>query len=180
MPPWVHQYSAALLVVFGGAVGVALTALTLPGIWFTIALAGLAQWWHMDHFQGRVMFNWWTLGACVALGLAAEAIELCASAAGAARAGGSKRGAALSILGAFFGAIVGTFLIPVPIAGTIVGAALGAGLAAIVGERWAGKTDWKQVGRIGAGAAAGRLAASIVKVGFAVVIAVILGVAAFV
>ena len=180
MPPWFHQYSAALLVVFGGVIGVALTALTLPGIWVTIALAGLAQWWHMEHFQGQLMFNWWTLGVCVALGLAAEVVELVASAAGAAKAGASKRSALLSIVGAFVGAIVGTILIPVPIVGTIVGAALGAGIAAIAGERWAGKTDWKQVGKVGAGAMAGRLAASVVKVGFAMLIAVILSVAAFV
>lgn len=180
LPVWVHEIGAGVVVVVASIVGVALTALTLPGIWVMLAAAGLCQWWYMSTHANQVMFSWWTLGVCVGLGVIAEVVELVASGAGAARAGGSRTGVVGSVAGGMIGAILGTVLIPVPLVGTLVGASVGAGAGAMAGERWAGKKDLGQISRIGAGAAAGRLAASVVKVGFAIMIGVILGVAAFV
>jgi uncharacterized protein YqgC (DUF456 family) len=170
------HYLAATLVTLGALIGVALTLFTLPGIWFAILIASLAQWWHHAHYN-EWMFSWWTLGVCVGLGLVAEAVELFASAAGAAKAGGSKRGAVGSIIGGLVGAIAGSFV--VPILGTIIGAAAGAGLGALLLEQASGKKTWTQSTRIGAGAAAGRLVATILKAGFAGLIALILSIAAF-
>jgi hypothetical protein len=78
------------------------------------------------------------------------------------------------------GAIGGSFAIPIPVLGTIVGAAAGAGAGALLLERAGGKKTWMQSGKIGAGAAAGRLVATIIKSSLAGLIAVILSIAAFV
>jgi uncharacterized protein YqgC (DUF456 family) len=162
-------------------VGVLLTAFTLPGIWLALVGAGLAQWWSWATFgSDQLMFSWWVLGVCVGLGVLAEIVELVASAFGAAKAGGSKKASLASVMGALVGALVGTFLIPVPVLGTILGAAGGAGLAALLTERHLGEKTWKAAGKVGAGAAAGRLVATLAKVGFAVVIATILSIDAFV
>lgn len=171
--------TVAIFVGLFALLGVALTILTLPGIWLAIIAAALAQWWHMSRYDGALMFDWWTLGICVGLGLIAEVIELLASAAGAAKAGGTRRGAIGSVVGGFIGAIGGTFVLPVPVLGTIVGAAAGAGAGAVLGERTGART-WKESGKVGVGAAAGRFVATIVKGGFAMVIAAILTVTAFV
>ncbi len=169
---------AGILVVVCSLGGVVLTLFTLPGIWLAILGAGLVQWWSIATDRGEI-FSWWTLGACVAIGVAAELIELLASAAGAKKAGGTRRGAIGSVIGALVGAIVGSFAIPVPVLGTIVGAAAGAGGGALLLERSGGRKTWTQSTKIGAGAAAGRLVATVIKSGLAGVIAIILSVAAF-
>ncbi|MCC6322771.1 MAG: DUF456 family protein [Phycisphaerales bacterium] len=175
--------AVAITIVFTSLLGVALTLLTLPGIWFAILCAGLAQWWSMSGGRwgggGEQMFAWWVLGTCVGLGVCAELIELFASAAGAAKAGGTRRGAIGSVIGGLFGALAGTFLIPIPVVGTLVGAAAGAGLGALLLERAGGQKTWKQSTVVGAGAAAGRLVATIIKAGFAGAIALILSLDAF-
>ncbi len=168
--------TVAITVCLCSLCGIALTLLTLPGIWFAVLVAGLAQWWSIAQ-RGEAMFSWWTLGACVVIGIAAEVAELLASAAGAAKAGGTRRGAIGSVVGGVVGAIGGSFFIP-PL-GTIVGAAAGAGAGALLLERAGGTKTWKQSGKIGAGAAAGRLVATIIKASLATLIAVILSVAAF-
>lgn len=169
---------AAILVVVSALGGVVLTLFTLPGIWLAILTAGLVQWWSLATGRGEV-FSWWTLGTCAAIGIAAELIELLASAAGAKKAGGTRRGAIGSVIGALAGAIVGSIAIPIPVLGTIIGAAAGAGGGALLLERAGGRKTWAQSTKIGAGAAAGRLVATVIKSGLAGVIAVILSVAAF-
>lgn len=168
----------AITVCLTSLCGIALTLLTLPGIWIAILVAGLAQWWSIAQ-RGELMFSWWTLGACAAIGIAAEVAELLASAAGAAKAGGTRRGAIGSVIGGVVGAIGGSFFLP-PL-GTILGAAVGAGAGALLLEleHSGGRKTWKESSKIGAGAAAGRLVATIIKASLATVIAVILSVAAF-
>jgi uncharacterized protein len=167
-------------------IGVLLTAFTLPGIWLALLAAGLAQWWSLsgppmtDGSSPVPMFSWWTLGACVVLALLAELVEFIASALGAHSAGGSKRAAVASMVGALIGALVGTFALPVPIVGTIVGGAVGAGAAALLAEKHLGERTWKHSAKVGGGAAIGRLVATLAKVGFAAVIALILSIAAFI
>lgn len=171
--------TVAIFVVLVSILGIVLTLLTLPGIWFSILFAALAQWWHIEYHAGP-MFSWWTLGVVVGIAVLAELLEFFASAVGTASAGGSRRGAIGSVLGGLIGALAGTFLILIPIVGTLVGATLGAGLGALLAERHAGRATWRKSGRIGAGAAVGRLAASLIKGGLAVVVALILSIAAFV
>lgn len=170
---------AGIVVVVCSLAGVALTILTLPGIWLAILAAGLVQWWHIARYD-EPMFSWWTLGIAVGIGVVAELVEFLASAAGAAKAGGTRRGAVGSVVGGLVGAILGSVAIPVPILGTVVGAAAGAGVGAFALERAGGRKTWMESTKIGAGAAAGRLVATAVKSGLAGVIAVMLSVGAFV
>ena len=180
VPDEVWWYSVATGAVLCAWSGVLLTAFTLPGIWIGLVGVGLAQWWSIAyHGADHAMFSWWSLGACVGLGIVAEIIEIVASAFGARKTGGSKKAAFASVIGAMIGALLGTFLIPIPVLGTILGAALGAGIGALLTEKHLGEKTWKDASKVGAGAAAGRLAATVVKVGIAALIALVLTVDAF-
>lgn len=157
---------AAITVIIAGLTGVALTLLTLPGIWFALLVAVLCELWRPE------LFSWETLLAVLIVAVLAEVLELVASAAGATKMGGTKRGALGSLLGAFIGAMAGSmFFFPL---GTILGGAIGAGLGAVVFERHGGRMGWKDSMKVGSGAAAGRLAATLMKTGFAILAAVIL------
>jgi uncharacterized protein len=169
------------LILAGGVMvllsfaGVVLTAITLPGLWVPVLWALIMQWWKPS---GQLPFDWWTIGIVVCVGVLAELIELASSAAGAARAGGSKRSALCAGVGSLIGALVGA-----PIAlllGAIVGAVIGAGLGAMLAERhWVGKS-WGDSGRVAQGAAIGRLVALVVKISAAGAMGATLSVAAFV
>lgn len=164
---------AASIVALASLAGVALTILTLPGIWLTLAVALLCWWW-----MGADFYSAWTLAAALAMGIVAEVVELAASAAGAAKSGGGRSGAIGSIVGGVVGALAGSLILP--IIGTIAGGVIGAGLGAIAGERGiAGKT-WSHAARVGKGAMVARFIALCVKIAFAVAIGVTLTVAAFV
>ncbi|HMN42807.1 MAG TPA: DUF456 domain-containing protein [Phycisphaerales bacterium] len=177
MSPWLAQLLIALALTLINIIGVAVTAILLPGIWLMLLCAGLAQWWQRALY-GTWMFSWWTLGLCTALALLAEIIEFAASAIGASRFGGSRWGGAGAILGAVLGAIAGSLV--VPILGTIVGAAAGAFLGALLSERHIAKRSWQDANRAGTGAAIGRLSATLVKVIIACLVAIALSVDALV
>lgn len=158
---------AAITVIVFAFLGIALTLMTLPGIWIALAAAILCQLWRPE------LFSWETLGAVVVIGVVAELLELLASSVGAAKMGGTRRGAIGALLGGFIGAIAGTF-IPIPIVGTVLGGAVGAGVGAIVFERHRGRMSWKNSMKVGSGAAAGRLVATIMKTGLAILAAAVL------
>jgi len=169
-PYWV----VALGMLVSAIAGVFVAMLTLPGVWLMLLVALLCQWWQPG------TFSWWTIGVCIALGLMGEVLEMVASAAGASRAGSSKRGALGSVVGSIAGALLGTFLIPIPLIGTLLGAVAGAAGGAILVERgMVGKT-WTESREVAKGAAVGRLWATVAKVGVAALVAAILVVAAFV
>lgn len=165
-------YLAASLVLLGSVLGVILTAATLPGTWLAIIVAMLCQWWEPR------LFSWWTIGVAAALAAVGEAVDIGASAAGAAKTGGGRSAALGSVVGGIAGAIVGSLVFP--IIGTIIGAIVGAGLGAGVAERGIRERSWRESAAVGAGAAAGRAVATVAKIGIAVAIAGILSVAAFV
>jgi uncharacterized protein YqgC (DUF456 family) len=167
---------AAIVLLLSGLLGVLLTAVTLPGVWLTLVVALLCQWL----FGPPPLFNWWTLIACAGLALAGEVFEFVSGAIGAKRAGGGKSGALGSIIGAFGGAIIGSFALPIPLIGTLVGAVLGAGIGALIAERGVAGREWSHAFRIGQSAAASRLAATVVKVAIAAAVAAVLTVAALV
>jgi len=161
---WLY-YIILLLVLLSG---VFLNVLTLPGLWLMVAGVGLYGWatgWNN-------LIGWPSLGTLFGLAVLAEIIEFLAGAAGAKSAGGSKRGAAGSIIGGIIGAIFLSFLVPIPIVGTVVGICLGAFAGAAVVEWMIGK-DLKQSALIGAGAAKGRFYGIIIKIAFGVVMLLI-------
>jgi uncharacterized protein len=164
----------AMMVV--GALGVVITLVGLPGTWFVLLIALLAQW-----LAPGEPFTWWTLGAGLLLCVLAEVAEGVSGALGAAKAGASKRALVGAAVGGLVGAIVGTVLLPVPLVGTLVGGAIGAGVGAVALEFIKPKDLRKSRSMlaVGRGAAIGRLLSTVIKSVFAIGLLVLFTVAAF-
>ena len=133
----------------------------LPGNWLNLVAVGIYGWLMPNSHRADV--GWVIIGILLFLALVGELIEFVAGAAGASTAGGSKRGAALGMVGALLGGFVGLFVggfIPIPILGSVVVSlffsALGALLGAMLGETWKGR-DLEQSFWVGHGAFWGRL-----------------------
>ncbi len=155
-----------------GLVGIALALIGFPGTWL-ILLTGV-----IVEFVRPETFSWWTIGAGGLLAIAAEISEFAAGAVGAKKAGGSKRAIWMAVLGGMVGAIVGTFVIPIPIVGTIAGAAIGSGACAMLAEMTVDGSTIAGAGKVGGGAAIGRTLATVFKGCFAVALTVLMMVAA--
>ncbi len=155
-----------LLVALGlvALVGLFLNAIGLPGTWIFLAAASATAL-----LDPASPLAWWAIGVGVVLALVAEAIEWVAAARYARKYGGSPRAAWGALVGGIAGAIVG---FPVPLAGPLVGAVAGTFIGALVAE-------YSVTGRYGAaervawGAMIGRIVATAAKLGFGVVIAVL-------
>jgi uncharacterized protein YqgC (DUF456 family) len=145
----------------------------MPGIWLMVLAAAVVEWLQPEEF----MFSQPTLFVSAGLALLAEILEFVMGAAGARQAGGSKRGAALAIIGAVVGAILGTAL-PIPILGTLIGACAGAFAGSLLGDRLAGRPV-EQSMEAGRGAAVGRFWGTISKMIIGALVFVLLAVAAF-
>ena len=146
----------------------------LPGTWLML-LSALALDWLQP---GPPLFGKWPLATTAGLAAVAEIAEFVLGAAGARKAGGSRRGAALAIVGGIIGAILGT-AIPIPVLGTLTGACLGAFAGSIVGDVASGKTVDASMDA-GRGAAVGRFWGTVTKVTIGTAILIILSTAAFV
>lgn len=140
----------------------------LPGTWLMILLAVCVDW-----FYPQDLFSMTFLVACVVLAGVGEVIEFAFSASSARKAGGSRRGALLAIVGGVVGAIVGTPFAPV--VGTLLGACVGAFGGSILGDLWAGQPLGKSV-NTGSEAAIGRLWGTLGKLAVGGVIVVLLAV----
>jgi uncharacterized protein YqgC (DUF456 family) len=115
-----------------------------------------------------VAIGWWTVGTLVILAVLGEVLEFVASAMGVKKAGGSRRGALLAIVGSIIGGIVGMGVgIPIPVIGSLVAAvffgAMGALVGAFLGESWKGR-DFDSSVTIGKAAFVGRLLGTLAKV----------------
>lgn len=168
----IQDVLAATLVILASFLGVIFTLLTLPGTWLAVLAGAAVAIWRPE------LISWWTVGGATLLAIIAEILEIFASAAGAKRGGASRQGALFAVIGSLVGALAGSFV--VPIIGTIVGAVLGAGLGAIIAERGLQGRTWRDSAKAGQGAAAGRLAATVLKTILAVFIALLLSIAVLV
>ena len=181
-PTWFYLALAVPAVLLACACWVG-TLFTLPGNWAVLAIA--AAWAYLMPKQTYGMgYAWGTVGVLAGLVVLGEVIEFAAGAAGAKKEGGSKRGMALSIVGAAAGSIGGaTVAIPVPVIGPVIGAlgggAAGAFAGAYLGETWKGRTGPDAVA-IGKGALVGRLLGTGGKLAVGAVMVAVLGVMTFV
>ncbi len=146
----------------------------MPGNWIMVVLTGGLAWWYWD----QRMFGVPVLVAVVVLALIGELLEFVSSAAAVKRVGGSRSAGAGAIVGALFGGIAATVLIPIPLVGSLIGACGGAFLGAWFVETAGGKSGADSV-RAGAGAAVGRFAGLSLKFAVGAVMWVIITVAAF-
>ena len=154
----------AAIILFGWT----LNLFGIPGNWINVCATLL--YLLLTPADLRVSIGWPVFGMVFALAVVGEVVEFAAGAAGAKKAGGSRRAAVLALMGGLAGGIVGMFagsLIPIPGVGSIIGALLFAGLGAmggaIVGETWAGG-DAQQSWQVGKAAFWGRLFGTLGKI----------------
>jgi uncharacterized protein YqgC (DUF456 family) len=176
---WYYAWAALLIVVL--LVGWVLTALTLPGNWLMVLAVAVFAFFFPEG-EGLHGISWVVVGVLLLLAIAGELLEVAAAAIGAGKVGGSKRGAALAMVGSLVGAIVGIFVgLPIPFIGPLIGplvfAGIGALVGAMLGEAWKG-TDLESGWKIGQAAFWGRLLGSAAKAIVGSIILVVAAVAA--
>lgn len=155
----------------------ALNLLGLPGNWINVAATAMYAWWRPG--DERLAVGWWVVGALVGLAVVGELLELLAGAMGAARLGGSRRGAVFAVMGSIAGGLFGAFVgLPIPVIGSVIGVLLFAGVGAlagaVLGELWKGR-DWDTSMQVGRAAMWGRMLGTLgkVAVGAAMVVVVL-------
>jgi uncharacterized protein YqgC (DUF456 family) len=155
---WV--FAVLLVVVNLGTV--AMVIFQLPGTWTMLALTvafSATQMW-IEGYDAR-MIGVEIMVVMLVLAVIGEVVETMASARGAAKSGGTRTAAVLSIVGGIVGAILGTMVFPV--IGTILGACAGAGVFAIGGDMLRGR-EFHEARVTGQGAAIGKLWGTLTKV----------------
>jgi len=180
MEAWAYYLWATLLVLACGVAWLT-TLVTVPGNWLIAGLAALFAWL-APAGDGRGI-TWTTVAVLLGLAVLGEVVEFAASAAGAAKQGASKRGVALSMLGAMVGSMLGLMVgTPIPILGQFVmallGGAVGAFAGAYLGEAWKGREHEERVAA-GRGAFSGRIWGTIGKLAVGAVMLVIVAWDAF-
>jgi uncharacterized protein YqgC (DUF456 family) len=165
-------YLWATILTVANLVWLAMNIFGLPGNWLIVA-STLTLAWFYPH-----MFSVWTLSAIVVVALIGEVMEFLAGMVGAKAAGASRKGAWAALLGAMIGAIVGTFTIPIPVIGTLIGAAGGAAICAW-GVELLGGRSMKASAVAGAGSGAGRILGTLAKLALGALLWIIAAVATF-
>lgn len=156
-------WAAILLIIL--AVCWVLTLLGMPGNWIIILAA--VGYLFVVPAESPVAIGWTTVIVLLVLAVLGELLEFLAGALGVTKAGGSRRGAALALIGSLVGGVVGLFVgVPIPIVGPLFGAVLlaaaGAFAGAIMGEHWKGR-DLDESLKIGQAAFWGRLLGTVAK-----------------
>jgi uncharacterized protein len=159
---WLY-YILLLVMVLAG---LALVIFTLPGLWLiTAAAAGYAILTRHRDLMGPG-----TLIALFVIALVAELLEIALTGAAAKKAGGGRGAMIGGVVGGLAGGIFLTFLIPIPILGTIFGICLGSFVGAGGFELVAGGEASHSL-KVGVGAAKGRFMGIVSKLAFGVVMA---------
>ena len=176
---WNLAYALILLSIFIGCWS--LNSISAPGNWLMVLCAALYSWLMPE--ASPYAFGWWVVAALAILAGIGELLEMTTSAVGTRKAGGSRKGAILAVVGSFAGSIAGLMLgisIPIPVIGSLVGALLFAGcgamLGAYLGERWDGKEN-REAWRVGISSFWARLAGSLIKLLFGLVMIAVASIA---
>ena len=155
---------AAILLVIVAVACWGLNVIGVPGNWLIVALVATYSYFMPD--ERRLDIDGLTVLGLLALAALGEGLELLAAALGASKAGASKRGTALALVGSLLGGMAGIF-VPIPVIGPIVGpivcAGLGALTGAVIGEQWKGR-DLDESLNIGHAAFWGRLIGTLGKI----------------
>jgi uncharacterized protein YqgC (DUF456 family) len=173
LPLWL-AFVAALVLCWG------LTLFGLPGNWLIVILAAAVTLVAPE--DSRLALAPASVGVLLVLAIAGEVVEFAAGSVSTRRAGGTRRGAALAIVGALVGAVAGAAIgLPIPLIGSLVAAivcgGVGAMIGAMIGESHAGK-DLAASWRVGQAAFWGRLLGTLSKTAIGVVMVVVAAIAA--
>ncbi|WP_182866941.1 DUF456 family protein [Rhodopirellula sp. JC639] len=178
--PWLETSGVvvlAILLVIGCLVAWATNLIALPGNWFCVLLLALYAW--LGPASGRLAIGYGGVLAGFVLALAGELFEFLAGAAGAKRAGASRKSTLYSIIGSMAGAITGAIVgVPVPVIGSVIAAILFGGIGAAAGAmygEWTNGRTWKENWSVGHSTFWGRTFGTLGKVvaGLFIVILVI-------
>ena len=170
--PWYLLIPVGLALL--NAFWVLLVLIGLPGTWLILVTCSITEW-----LTDADLFSPYVLLGAAALCVLGEVVELVAGSAGARKAGGGKRGAWGALGGGILGAIMGTFFIPIPLFGSLIGAGIGAFVAAAALEHDGGK-DMPTALRIGRGAAVGQFVGTFAKLMVGAAVWLLVTVASFV
>ena len=132
----------ALLLIVVLLASWVLTLLGMPGNWLMVMAT--ATYAYFVPADSPAAIGWKVVVALAVLASLGEILELLTATAGTVRAGGSRRGAALGLLGSMIGGLLGIFIgLPIPLVGSLFAAlffaGLGAAAGAILGEISVGK-----------------------------------------
>jgi len=180
MPEIEYSYYAwSLMLLIAASIAWSTNFFTLPGNWLIVGLAALFVM-SMETGEAATGLNWRAVALLAIIAAGGEALEFLASAAGAAKKGGSRRAIALAIVGTIAGSITGAIMgLPIPVLGSLIGAlaggAGGAFAGAYLGEMWKHGGSDKSI-TVGMGAAVGRLLGTVGKLLVGIVMLVVLAV----
>jgi len=167
-----------LLLIVGVVACWLLNLLNLPGNWLLLGVILVYAIMVPYEDERRLAVSWTVIIVLVVLAVLGEVVEFAAGAWGASRAGASRRGTVMALIGSIAGGLIGVAVgLPIPVIGPVIAALLFAGLGALLGgisgERWSGR-NWTESLNVGHGAFWGRLCGTIGKftVGAAMVILV--------
>ena len=164
-----------LSVVLFFVVGLALvisTIVGLPGGWILLLSAIALEIFDVSLGLGVTTFGWWFIALAGGIQVTSEVVEFAAGALGAKYGGASKRGMWGSVFGGIAGAILGTFLIPVPLFGSLLGSVIGSFALAYTAE--IKELDNKDAIKSATGAALGRTVGALGKVGLTLSMLIVL------
>lgn len=154
-----------LLLTATALIGLAVTAIGLPGLWvFLLVALGLM----LAGVEGAPGMT--AIGIGLALTFLAEIVEWVASLRWTRRSGGSRRAGWGALFGGLIGAVVG---IPVPVIGSVLGSFAGSFLGALAAEYSISRQSGL-AGRVAWGALIGRVVATAVKMALGVIVAVVI------
>ena len=167
--------AAALLLLVLCVIAWATNLVALPGNWICVALLAAYAW--LGPQEGRANLGYGPVVAAGLVALIGEALEFLASAAGAQRAGASRRSTLYALIGSVGGAITGAIVgLPVPVLGPILAAILFAGLGATAGAmagEWSDGRPWRENWNIGRAAFWGRTFGTLGKLSAGLIIVLI-------
>ena len=167
-------YFWSFILVLLNSAWLAMVFFGLPGNWLIVISTCLFAWFWWD--DG--VFSIWTLIAIVFLAILGELAEFTAGMIGAKKSGASWPGSIAALFGAVTGAVLGTFLLPIPFLGTLLGACSGAGLC-VWGMEFSRGKKTEQSLRYAVGAGLGEFFGIISKFALGIVIWFIAAVAVF-
>ena len=153
-----HEILVTGLLLLCCLVGVAMTAIRLPGTWL-IAATGFGHAWS----NGWARSGATLVAVLIGVALVGEAVEMLAAVVTARRAGASGKAAWGGMFGGILGMIFLSFLVPVPIVGTMVGAVVGCFAGATLVE-WAVRRRVTHGTKVGLFAVMGFVLGAVAKV----------------
>lgn len=172
-------YVWAFILLVSNCLAWASNFFSLPGNWLMLMFAIVYKM--VVPAEAVPRLSWTVVALCALLAILGEVWEFMAGAAGAARQGGSPRGAVMAIVGSLAGSIGGALVgVPVPVVGPMIGALVGGAVGAFAGA-YIGEHRKPHLERmsISKGALLGRLFGTAGKLGFGLLMLVILAVDSF-